>query len=120
MANRFLGEATAVCDGKQYTLRLDMNAMCEFEEATGKDAMAAFAAFENSTSSVREMRTMTWAMLRYHHPDVSLIEAGSVLSADLDALRRAVTAAMPDAKEDPDAPAGQAGASGKRRGRMGA
>lgn len=96
MANRFLGEATTKLDGKVYTLRCDFNAMCHFEDATGKDALATFERFEGGAVSVRDMRHMMHAFLACHHPDATLETAGDILSADLDVLQRVVQAASPE------------------------
>lgn len=100
MANRFFGEKTVTTDdGKQYTLRLDFNAMCDFEEATGKDAMTAFAEFEKGKVSIRLMRSMMWSFLKHHHPDATEQEAGNILSQNIDALQEVMTAAMPTQSE---------------------
>ena len=99
MANKFKGEATAVVDGATYTLRCDFNAMCAFEAATGQDAMAAFSGFEAGKVSTLTMRAMMLAFLGKHHADADKEIAGEILSEDLDALTRVMTAAMPDAAE---------------------
>lgn len=103
MANKFKGEATATVDGVTYTLRCDFNAMCAFEEATGQDAMTAFAGFEQGAASTLTMRAMMLAFLGKYHPDATKEIAGEILSDDLDVLTRVMTAAMPDAAEVGDA-----------------
>lgn len=99
MANRFLGEATAKLDGKVYTLRCDFNAMCVFEDLTGKDALATFASFESGGVGVSDMRSMVLAFLSCHHPDATVQTAGDLLSQDTSVLTDVLTAAMPDAAE---------------------
>lgn len=99
MSNRFLGEATATLDGKAYTLRCDFNAMCEFEDATGKDALATFEAFEAGKVSVKDMRAIMWSFMLHHHPEATLTEAGELLSADVDVLMNVIRAASPSASE---------------------
>lgn len=99
MANRFLGEARVEVAGKIWTLRCDMNAMCAFEDATGKDALAAFAGIERGKGSVRDMRAAVWAFLQHHHPEATLADAGQMLSENLDVLRTALEAANPTAEE---------------------
>lgn len=101
MANRFLGEITTEVDGQTYKLRLDFNAMAEFEDATGKEAFAVFAAFENGKASVKDMRAILWAGLREHHPDVDMKGAGAILSHDVDILRQLLEACMPGEGEAP-------------------
>ena len=99
MVNRFLGEASTDLDGATYTLRMDFNAMCEFEDATGKDAMETLATFEGGKVSALDLRALIWAMLKRHHPDVSAQVAGDILSADSGVLQRVLVAAMPTAEE---------------------
>jgi hypothetical protein len=99
MANRFLGEVTVEAAGKTWTLRCDFNAMCEFEEAAGKGAMDTFAQFEGGGASTADMRLMMWAFLRRHHPEVTLQEAGDVLSEDASVLIKVIASAMPDPEE---------------------
>lgn len=99
MGNRFLGEATAKVDGKEWTLRCDFNTMAEFEDATGKDAMDAFEAAEEGRVSVRDLRQMVRAFLSCHHPDAALKDAGDVLSHDSGVVQRLIAAAMPSEGE---------------------
>lgn len=95
MGNRFLGEATAKVDGKEWTLRCDFNAMAEFEDATGKDAMDAFQAAEEGDVSLKDLRHLVLACLLRHHPDATLCDAGDVLSYDVGVVQRLIAAAMP-------------------------
>jgi len=99
MANTFLGEVTARATGKTYTLRCDFNAMCDFEEATGKQAMATIEAFEREGVSTADMRAMMWAFMRRHHPDATLQDAGDLLSENVGALMQVIVAAMPTPAE---------------------
>lgn len=99
MANRFLGEATIEVDGRQYTLRCDFNAMCEFEDATGEDALAVFERFETGKVGVKTMRAMMWAFMQHHQPEATLQDAGDLLSADANAMMTVIKAASPTAKE---------------------
>lgn len=99
MANRFKGEATVQVDGCRYTLRCDFNAMCEFEEATGAEALAVFEQFETGKVSVRNMRAMMWAFLQHHHPEVTLAQAGEIMSENVDCLMDVIKAASPQAGE---------------------
>tara|TARA_Y100000310_G_scaffold325782_1_gene389817 strand:+ start:1882 stop:2229 length:348 start_codon:yes stop_codon:yes gene_type:complete len=114
MANRFLGEAVAELDGTRYTLRCDFNAMCHFEDETGKDALASFEAFETGGISARDMRSMMWAFLQHHHPEADMRLAGGILSADIEALQRVVMAASPEAQEAGEAGNGKAPRKAKR------
>lgn len=99
MSNRFFGESTTEHDGKTYTLRCDFNAMCEFEDATGKDALATFEAFETGKVSVKDMRAIMWSFLLHHHPDATLALAGDILSQDVDVMMEVIRASSPTADE---------------------
>ena len=96
MANRFLGEADVTVDGKSYKLRFDFNTMCEFTDRTGKDALKAMAEAEEGDLDLRDMRVLMQCCLLHHCPDITLQEAGNVLSHDFDALLRVMRAAMPE------------------------
>jgi hypothetical protein len=99
MANRFFGEVDVEAAGVTYKLRMDFNAMCEFEDITGVNAMDAFAAFEKGNISVKNMRAMMYAFLKRHQPNVTLDEAGEILSENMGALEAVVASSMPTAKE---------------------
>lgn len=99
MANRFKGEASITADGETYTLRCDFNALCHFEEATGKDPIETFEQFEKGKVSTTIMRHMMHAFLQEHHEDADLKLAGSLLSEDATVLMRVVENASPTAKK---------------------
>ena len=99
MSNRFLGEATANINGKIYTLRCDFNAMCDFEEATGQDALKLFASFEEDGVSVTHMRQMMLSFMKHHHPEATKQEAGEILSEDTNALMRVIQSSSPTPEE---------------------
>lgn len=98
MSNKFKGEASIEVEGVTYTLRCDFNALCHFEEATGKDPIETFEAFETGKVSTKVMRHMMHAFLQEHHEDADLKLAGSLLSEDATVLMRVVENATPDAK----------------------
>lgn len=98
MANAFKGEATAKAGGKTYTLRCDFNALCFFEEATGKEPLEVLENFEKGKVSVLNMRHLVHAFLQEHHEDATLKEAGIIISDDPAALERVVNNATPEAK----------------------
>lgn len=106
MANAFLGETTLQGDdGNVYTLRLDFNAMCAFEEKTGLNALDAFGELEAASQpnghnpKLSLMRSIMWAALTHHHPDITLEEAGALLSQNFDALEKVMAAMLPDSEE---------------------
>lgn len=100
MANQFIGDASFEADGQTYTLRLDFNAMCELEDATGENAMTIIEQYEKGEISARSLRALFWAMMREHHPEATLKDAGRLLSQAPDAIGSALAAAAPDAEKE--------------------
>lgn len=99
MTNRFKGEVSATIDGKTWTLVCDFNAMAEFEEATGKDAMTSFEQAETNKVSIKDLRHMVHAFLKAHHPDATLQDAGDIMSEDVGIVAALIAAASPTASE---------------------
>lgn len=96
MANRFRGEITAACDGVTYTLRMDMNTLAAFEDATGKLPLDWLdEAAQGKLHRVAEIRTMLRCAMLRHHPDATDQLAGDVLSEDGEAVMRLIEAAVP-------------------------
>ncbi len=101
-------------DGKTYTLRLDFNALCDFGEKTGKNALECFAnndpAAPPKMPDPSDMRALFWAALQEHHPEVSLRAAGALF--DQGAMTRAMAAMSPEGGAAADA-AGNGAAAGQ-------
>lgn len=74
---------------------LDFNALCEYEGATGDSWNSFFDRLDNGTIRATELRAMVWAGLMANHPDITLSQAGAVLSSNSDAVIRAAAAALP-------------------------
>lgn len=100
-------------DGRPYTLKLDINAMADFESVAGRDAFDALEDLENGRMRVTDMRAMFWAVFQAHHPDVDLRMAGTLLTKAPDLLGKTVAAAMPKPKPDQEAAAGNGPAAMK-------
>lgn len=93
MANAFRGEVTLTHEGQDYTMVLDFNALCEYEDITGDDWKSLFAKLDKGTLRATELRALVCAGLREHHPDITLSQAGAILSANPDAVDRSAAAA---------------------------
>lgn len=83
---------------KPRRLVLDLNAMCEWETATGKNLAQI-----GKTASVSEIRLLLWVMLKADDPAITLEQAGALVDLEnmgevSEALRSAVKVAMPEAK----------------------
>lgn len=62
-------------NGKERTLKLDLNAMVAFEEATGKSLMSG--TFKSSKMSPKELRAMLWACLIHEDEALTPQQVGS-------------------------------------------
>ncbi|WP_406735893.1 GTA-gp10 family protein [Thioclava sp. GXIMD4215] len=119
MANAFKGEVALSFEGQAYTMTFDFNAMCDFEDETGKNALEVLEGIENGNAAIsaREMRLLFWAGLKQNHEDITKPLAGKILSANPDALMRASAAAAPQAGDG--GMAGNAPRPGRQRGKKG-
>lgn len=96
MANEFKGEVGLSYDGRTYILRLDFNALCDFEGETGKNALTALEGLERGEVTASDLRALMWAGLRQEAPEIDLVTAGRILGENQDALVRAAVAASPE------------------------
>lgn len=97
MSNPLTGKVTVTVDGIDWQLGLDFNAMCAFEEKTGKNSFEVVQQFESGKISATDLRHLMWAMLVESHPDVTLKQAGDLLSRAPNAIQSALKAATPEA-----------------------
>lgn len=98
MANRIKGEVALSHDGTTYRMRLDFNALAEFEEQVGGDANALALLQNPAALTALRTRALFWAGLKQCHPDMTLELAGRILSSNMDKLSEAMGAAFPDAE----------------------
>jgi len=89
------------------TLKLDLNAMAAFEEATGKNLFGG--AFENGAMSATELRAMLWACLLHEDETLTLRQVGAWITADnmleiKGELDKAFEIAVPESEGDGAAP----------------
>lgn len=101
--NPVKGEAVLQAGDTSYTLALDINALCEAEDALGMDIDLLLTKYASGTS-VKLVRGLVWAGLQAHHP-CTMQEAGAIVStagflAAKTALEKALTLAMPVPDED--------------------
>lgn len=70
MANRERGDSKITVDGREYILRLSINAQCELEDRLStpdKDVKFADVVRDVQAGSRRAMRAFLWACLLEHH-----------------------------------------------------
>ena len=82
MSNRQKGELPFTVDGKSYTLHFSVNALCALESATGLKVMAISEAMSDPAQiSMITMRSLFRSGLSDHHPELSDIDAGKIMTA---------------------------------------
>lgn len=103
-----LGYTKIILD-KERHLRLDLNAMCLFEEITGKSLINANAAID--LQSAVNIRALLYACLKHEDPNLTLEQVGAMIHPGnmeylADQLIRAYGQAMPEETEttEDDAP----------------
>lgn len=94
MANRNRGEFELEYQGATYRGVLDFNALAEFEDETGQNALQVLA--DQGNMKITHLRALMWAGLRQFNPDVTLQQAGRIVSENPDKLAEALASAFPD------------------------
>lgn len=90
------GTVTFDVKGTSYTVRTDMNALCLYEDLSGKRAGDILLEMEGGTlPAFRDLRALMCAALRASHPDMTIEQAGDLMYDGMAALREALAAAMP-------------------------
>jgi hypothetical protein len=74
------GEVSIEADGKRYTLAFSINALCELEDKLG-ESVADIGSLAAKGKRFSTIRTVFWAGLHDHHPDLTLQDAGKIISA---------------------------------------
>lgn len=106
MGNPLRGEASFEALGREWTLRFNTNALCEFEEAAGVPVSSI-----GSGLGMKQLRALIWAGLGFHHrrnrgglDNVGLMvdEVGAQEIAEV--VMRAMTAAFPKVEGDASPP----------------
>lgn len=83
------GEKKFQIGEKTYTLRFDMNAIAELEEASGMTMPQIAATLQDETKiGVRLIRAILWAGLqRYHKEEVKTLEDAGELLSEADSIQ---------------------------------
>lgn len=113
MANKFRGEAdlefTREVNDKEepakFKFVFDANALCAIEDITDLD-MGGFLEKLSDPKKLqfRMVRAFVWGACQKHHPDMTIEEAGDIISdagleVVVETMRKAVSGAMPKVKE---------------------
>jgi hypothetical protein len=129
MANKIRGEVSFESPtGESFTLKYDVNALCELEDMLDMGIPEFASVFKESGKiRLKHVRAAFWAGLRHHRPEVSLSHAGNLMmaiggmAAALDLIGEAFSRTFPesDGKED-GGERPQKGQGSKTRGAVGA
>jgi hypothetical protein len=71
-----------LADGNEYRIRYDMNALADYEQATGKP----ITSIAEGQPGVREVRALLWAGLRHQFPRMAIEQAGRLIPNDAEGL----------------------------------
>ncbi len=86
---------------RERTLKLDLNAMVNFEEATGKSLFN----FNTKNISTKDIRALLWACLLRDNKDLTLEKVGELVTFDnlkmvSEKIQEVFITAFPEAKSD--------------------
>ena len=118
MSNKVKGKLDFEVDGTSYALHFTANGMCELEDAAGCNAMAFLSRMEVQAAgdlSFGDVRLLFWAGLQEHHPDMTVRDAGALMT-ELGGIAKAMELtgqAVADSMPKPDD--GGKGNGGKKR-----
>ncbi|WP_273687364.1 GTA-gp10 family protein [Ketogulonicigenium vulgare] len=82
MTKNAKGEVTTVFEGKTYILVPDFNALCDFEAATGLNAISVFNNVSEAHLSASTARALVQACLNQRHPGELASFAGKLMDND--------------------------------------
>lgn len=108
---RLEGTASFRIGGTTYRLVYNNDTFVEVEtQLGGRSFLSVLKELSGGDPSLGSMRALMWAGLQNQHPDIDLGQCGDwILTGEqdaIDAMTRAITAAMPKASEDGDKAAG--------------
>jgi hypothetical protein len=128
MSNKLRSEVSFETeDGQSFTLKYDVNALCELEDVL-EMGIPEFAAMFSGRDKIRlkHARAAFWAGLRHHKPDISIKQAGELMmeiggmTRALELVGEALSTAFPEPDEGDVSERPQEGRGSKTRGVRGA
>lgn len=104
MANRERGEREIEIGGKKYTTVMDLEAMCRLEDywsdAYGKETTFAEVMEKGMKGSIKHARSILWASLLRHQPDVQIADVSGITFVELQQQMAIVaSASAPDERD---------------------
>ncbi|NWJ24771.1 hypothetical protein [Rhizobium sp. RM] len=104
MANPNLGQVHLQAGDEEYRISFGINALCELEDVFGKSVQKIVEEDLNGDDiTMKAVRNVVWAGLLDQHPEITVKEAGNVVSKAgmqncMDAISKAFALAFPEAK----------------------
>lgn len=103
MANKHKGQVSFEAGGKTYTLRLDVNALIELQDALGFEDDEKFLAYCSNLNGIRRVRTFLTQALQLSHQGTTEQEVGDIITdLGLDEANRLLVRALQWAFPEPD------------------
>jgi hypothetical protein len=104
MTSPLVPQATLMLDGKEYTLRMDLNALSDFESMTGKSIMRGGLTDINNLE-LSDARGLLWACMVQDDESLTIRQVGRMihmgnLGEITEVIQKLVAGAMPDAQEE--------------------
>lgn len=82
MSNPNKGEVAFEADGKRYTMRFSVNALCMLEQETGRGFPKLVEDLANIEKvSLTLLRQLLWAALQEEHKGITVMQAGELIAA---------------------------------------
>lgn len=106
--HKFKGEVTLE---NGYKMVMDMSALLDFEELTGKDAFDVITGMESGKVWKPDMRAFYYVCLKRHQPEIDLVEATEMMIEYPEAFKDVLLAAAPEGTTS-SAPAPEASSRG--------
>jgi hypothetical protein len=104
MTSPLVPQATLMLDGKEYTLRMDLNALSDFESMTGKSIMRGGLTDINNLE-LSDARGLLWACMVQDDESLTIRQVGRMihmgnLGEITEVIQKLVAGAMPDTQEE--------------------
>ncbi len=101
MTSPLVPTGSVTLSGKEYTLRLDLNALSDFETMTGKSVLRG-GLQDIANLELSDVRALLWAMMVQDNESLTMRDVGRLISLDdiaplSETIQTMIINAMPDA-----------------------
>lgn len=104
MTSPLVPQASITLEGKEYHMRLDLNALSDFESMTGKSIMRG-GLTDISNLELSDARALLWACMVQEDESLTIRQVGRLISVNnlaelVETIQSLVSGAMPEAPEE--------------------